>query len=369
MHLKRCVSLVAVGCGALASAAAAQEARAQSHSWELTASGRTLDTGEHPAADFRYSSGDVDSRRSELSATFYFAPVDETEGPYGLADFFARKSRVTATLRTEDAVFQTVDFAIFSTFWRTSTDETDGYSVDGRFVAPNSGWYVGGAFASTSTDRFVTIVNTRQGVTTGVDSFQAAGTEAERAELSGGKYLGAATLLEFTLGSSKLEQSSGSVLPFIDAELDDWSVGLLHVRQARALTYSLFGRVFETEWLRSPPPPVEPPVQLSDPTPTRIFPPVFNFGEGLSFTSGTRGHLRTYSLGSELFPTRRLGVSIGYTTWAGDTVRDEAYGLVTTWFVRKDLALSVVLNRTNQDVRFQDRVNIDVAEVRLIGRL
>ena len=80
---------------------------------------------------------------------------------------------------------------------------------------------------------------------------------------------------------------------------------------------------------------------------------------------------RAYSAGTELFPTQRLGVRLGYTSWQGDTQSDHAYDASTTWFFRRDFAVRFALSRTTQTVReFQNSLaKIDVAEVWLIGRL
>ena len=114
------------------------------YAWQVAGS-----YGEDDAA------GIVDSSRWTLGATYYPGPMDDTRGPYDLAPFLTRSSYVTVGLSraSENTVllrggrwgFSPGFFERLVELYSRSTADTAESSVSGRYVWPESGWYVGGA--------------------------------------------------------------------------------------------------------------------------------------------------------------------------------------------------------------------------------
>jgi hypothetical protein len=70
------------------------------------------------------------------------------------------------------------------------------------------------------------------------------------------------------------------------------------------------------------------------------------------------------------FPTRALGVRLGYARWDGDESLDESYELGATWFFKRSIGAQVVLARTKSPTFPIATVDdADSVAVRLIGRL
>ena len=216
----------------------ASSASAEQFSWQL--SGGYGETELSPFAD---------TERTMLDATYYLDPVDDTRGPYALAPFLNRSSRVTGGVSKETTTI-TVPVAYIGplpppgpTAW-TSTEDTTGYTVGGRYVWSASGWYVGAAYRDLDTDQEQSSPLSRQGTTS--DGY----------ELFGGRYFGESTSLDLTAGTARQTTEltltcitslclSGSTATQIDT--DDWSIGALHVRQKPRLSYTIAGRVSGNE--------------------------------------------------------------------------------------------------------------------------
>jgi len=90
--------------------------------------------------------------------------------------------------------------------------------------------------------------------------------------------------------------------------------------------------------------------------------------EVISAAPGTFGDggssRRVYSIATELFPTQRLGVRVGYSQPDGDSNID-AYDVGATWFFTPRVAVQFVLSRTD----FGGPSHSDNAGIRFLGRL
>lgn len=284
---------------------AAAGVSADQYSWEVS--------GNWSRASLSGASDSVTN--TSVAATHYFAPVDDTGGPYGYAAFLSRSSRVSASTRRETAE---------STFIGSSpptplTDRTDAYSVTGRHVWRDSGWYVGGMAQRESTDPSQPLLD-------GFTNYTLNGYSA-----FGGKYLGRSTTLDLTLESS---EGKTDVQPIVcvsapcggpvasKTSIDDIGVSVQHLGKLAAMRYAVAGRVARShEEIRIP-----------------------GFGNFVAFSQRTR----TYAVSGELLPTMRVGVGVDYSSFSDDpALRDHAYGLSASWFFKRNLALEFSGLRTN----------------------
>lgn len=131
-------ALHAVAVSLLASSASGED-----FSWQLSGG-----YGETELAPF------ADTERTMLDATYYIDPVDDSRGPYALAPFLNRSSRVTAGVTNEKTTITTLVAGVApvppsSPTTVDVTEETTGYSVSGRYVWSRSGWYVGAGGSAT----------------------------------------------------------------------------------------------------------------------------------------------------------------------------------------------------------------------------
>jgi hypothetical protein len=141
-----------------------------------------------------------------------------------------------------------------------------------------------------------------------------------------------------------------TVIPYaVETTNDSVSLEVFHVRRFRSLTYSLQGSVSQTE--------AE--VDISSP-----FTPL------VPATQGDGPTLRVYSVGGELFPTNRLGISLRYSRPDGEGADAEGYGVGATWFFKSRVAVQFNLSRTSfDDVPLGFTDHSESAGIRFIGRL
>ena len=298
---------------AFAVAFAAFAAQAEEFSWQLSGG-----MSRAEVADFSTDSWAVDG-------TYYVEPIDDSRGPYELASFLNPTTRVYAAA-SETQVES--DFI----------NEPAVYSLSGAFVLPGEKWYVGANYSTSIFD----------------DTPFATYSDSKGYGLSAGRYLGPNTTLELGLGRSEARASlctavssaTGCFGPLIDTETTTDSVDLevLHVRRFRSLTYSLQGRVSE----------------LDSQSETRSSSPPF-----LSENAYSR---RVYSVATELFPTERLGVRIGYSQPDSD-VDIDSYDVGATWFFKPRVAVQFTLSRTNLDAAPGVTSHSENASIRFLGRL
>ena len=295
---------------ALCAACAAFAAQAEEFSWQLSGV-----TSRSEAADFSRDSWAVD-------ATYYLNPIDDSSGPYALASFLNPTTRVSAAASKVEADL---------------VSDPAAYTLSGAFVLPGEKWYVGADYSKSTMD----------------DSPGVTYSDPKGYGVSAGRYLGANTTLELGWGRSEQKTSfacppglPGCIGPAFETELTTDSVGLevFHVRRFRSLTYSLEGRVSESDA----------DFEVLSPT---TFPTLPSGGES-----------RVYSVATELFPTNRLGVRVGYSRPADFDI--DAYDVATTWFFKPRVALQFGLSRTSRDVAPPGGSrHSESAAVRFIGRL
>jgi hypothetical protein len=98
-------------------------------------------------------------------------------------------------------------------------------------------------------------------------------------------------------------------------------------------------------------------------------PPIFISEPPAGFIAADTQELeprRTYTVGAELFPTRKLGVRIGYTVFDGALTEDDAYDVGATWFFRRNVGVGLSLSRQEFDYGL---ASSDSAAFWVIGRL
>jgi hypothetical protein len=299
---------------AVASACAVFAARAEEFSWQLSGGTRHVDAGD----------SNMDSWA--IDATYYMKPIADSAGPYALASFLNPTTRVSAAASRSDSLNDVLD-------------DPTAYTVSGAYVLPGAKWYVGAEYAKSNVDNVppVTI------------------SDPKGYGVLAGRYLGANTTLELRLGRSEQKTSLTCLPPAqvcigfpFEFELNTDSVGIdvFHVRRFRSLTYTLQGSVVERD------------SDVDVRTPTGPLTPAVTGGPSL----------RQYSVATELFPTNRLGVRVGYSRPGGDFDVD-SYDLAATWFFKPRVAVQFGLSSTSNDDAPPGSGRSESAGVRFIGRL
>jgi hypothetical protein len=303
-------------CSAWLATAAVPAAAQQSYSWEISGSELTSDAGPS------------DSDATAIGAVYYFDPIDEGEAPYALAAFLDPATRVSAALtRTTVTLNGTISPAPVPI--PSLENNTDALTVNGRYLLPRSQWYAGGRYNRDETDGSLDAKNEGYGVVAG-------------------KYLGPRTTLELALETVEREstQTFSNVSQTSIAKSDSASLSFVHVRRFRALTYVLSGGLaqFEQRLVLAIPSAGAPGIE-------RKLDPV-----------------RTYALQTAFYPTRRLGVQVGYQTSRGDPSRSDAYSVGARWFLRRNVAFELLLSRQARDLPPPNE-DIDTRSFRIVGRL
>lgn len=306
--------------GTAAAACAASGVRAEEFSWQLSGVANRVEAG-----DFRRDSWAIDG-------TYYMNPIDDSGGPYELASFLHPTTRVSA------AASQSESFSEIA-------DDPTAFTLNGAYVLPGKKWYFGANYAKSDLD----------GVVQPVTRYDEKGYG-----VLAGRYLGASTTLELGLGRSErtLESSMCTaaapcppfVLPYSEeTTTDSVSLDVFHVRRFRSLTYSLQGSVSQAEAA----------FDISSPLPSLV--------PAMSGNGPTR---RVYSVAGELFPTHRLGISLGFSRPDGELVPDaESYDIGASWFFKPRVAVQFTLSRTSIDLGAFGTGHSDNAGIRFIGRL
>jgi hypothetical protein len=296
---------------AVATVCAAMPAAADEFSWQL-AGGAS-----------RVEAGDFDSDSWSMDATYFVNAIDDSAGPYALASFLNPTTRISA-----EASERGSDFA----------GDPTAFTLRGTYVLPAARWYVGSSYARSNEDYTSPFYSQSDPKSYGVLA---------------GRYLGASTTLELGFGRSERDFETRLSCPLgvpclglpLSVETTTDSVGLevFHVRQFGSLTYSLQGRISESE------------------TDEHVSPstPLFPQADGDAF--------RVYSVAGELFPTDRLGVRIGYSR--PDGYDSDSYNVAATWFFKPRIAVQFELGRSTIDDAPAGFGESDSAAVRFIGRL
>jgi hypothetical protein len=124
-----------------------------------------------------------------LAATYYFDPVDASQGPYSLAAFLDPASRVSASVSRQKQTFHPIGSPGGPDFSLT----TDDYTIGGQYVLSGSKWYAGGDYYSKTNPDLSSL-----GVTVDWKAYRALA----------GKYLGPNTSLELSLNRSEQKNES-----------------------------------------------------------------------------------------------------------------------------------------------------------------
>jgi len=278
--------------------------------------------------------GDLqDTDGSALSASHYFAPVDDSRGPYELAAFLDPASRISASVSHQK---QTAHFVVFPGGPVTDISATtDDYTVGGRYVLRASKWYAGGDYTTSDVDPSPAFGNNTR-------------VDAKAYHVLAGKYLGPNTSLD--LGMSRTEgdaKQDFSCPPLALCHSEQKSTrevvgsSFLHVRHFRSLAYSLFGGVTQTNAH------------------------VAFVAPGIS-TERSAPRYWTYSFGAELFPTTKLGFRVGYTRFDRTAARADSYDGAATWFFRRNVGIEFAWSRAQVDSGFSPPN--DTANLRFVGR-
>lgn len=356
--------------------AAATSAVAEEHSLELGARGQRVDIAN------------VETDVVGIDATYYFPPIDDARGPYSLAPFLSRSSRVTVAVHRD---VETTTITSSSPFTGPSTivldTETEGGSIFGRYVLRPSGWYAGGNYQVSGGGPPPSTL-TRTDVD--VDGYG----------LHVGKYLSASTSLEIGWDSTESTIESifsgcisypicqplgGTHISEITAE--EASVRVFHVGDVGRLSYSVSGRAASRRTDRR--------ILLLDPVQDFVLPfgppaaigtlperpnvaivsnpPVFGVGPvagGINPVPNPPpiGRIQTYSAAGAVFPTARLSVGVGYSRWDGDRALDDAYDVSVGWFFLRNAAARVRFSRTNRTIAIDALNEVDDISLRLTGR-
>lgn len=353
-------------------------ARADEFAWELSASGSRYELDPLLETD-----------RSSLGATYFFGGVDDSVGPYALASFLDPKTRVGVVAAREDT--SSLPIGPGSGDLPAFVSRTDRYAVAGRYVFPESKWYVGGRYerpdlrspdGEASYGPLPLITDTDQ--------------KAYGAIL--GKYLGSKTSIELDVNRSEIRtegQSLFCAVTFVctiggtevgKQTTGDLALAAAHVRQFHSLTYRLAGRLqqtsrdivvhssaFEVPLVAPLPPgsvapaPSGPPGVIGAiPFPPGLFVPTATIpAQTIESDLGT---FRVYSTSGELFPTTKLGVRVGYSRWDGEGSTDDAYDIGVTWFVRRDLAVGASFQRQTNDRNATFR-HAETVGIQITGRI
>jgi hypothetical protein len=349
-------TLLACAVGAIGSSASAEE-----FSWQLSGGSERNEVGEN-----------FDVAGHSFDATYYFDAVDDSLGPYALAAFLNRSSRVTGTFHRDDqsetGLFFTGQVPVQTA---TFVDVTRGYAVGGRYVWRDSGWYAGGSVELADTD-----VDQRS-------PLLAHELEHERYGVFAGRYFARATALEFAF-VSRTSTDKVSVLscasPFClvpigtETKFSDVSVAVTHVGYVGRFQYALSGsallRDAEISFARAAsialrPPTSLPPVGITGgfvatPAPGAVI--------GVApFGPVSPDRIGAYSVGGELFLKQGLGLRLRYAHWDADPVRDADYEFAATWFFKRSIAVQFVRGRIETRLPAPS-LDADSAAVRLIGR-
>lgn len=293
-------------------AVAALPAHADEYSWQLSANASRVETRG------------LDTDSWAVDGTYYLNAIDDGDGPLALASFLNPTTHVSLEASKTELPLGFLD-------------DPTAFALNGAYVLPAQKWYVGADYTETSAD----------------DTGFFSRSESKGYGVEAGRYLGGSTTLELGLG--RFEQSSetpAACPPTVcfgtpldaDTTTDSVSLEVFHVRRFRSLTYSLQASVSRGE-------------QQTD---------IRSSVTSLPLASGGRVPVRTYSVAGELFPTKALGVRLGYTQIESAGYRGDSYDAATTWFFKPRFAIQVGLSRASLELG-PDKS--DGATVRFIGRL
>ena len=346
----------------------AASAMAEQYAWQL-------DGGVHRAD----TAGSAEIDTTFVTATGYFPPIDDSDGPLALAPFLSRSSRVSATVAgIEEDYLVTASGPIGGQpIVSTGGNDSRMYSASGRYVWRNSGWYAGGGLRSFSIDHPVSgsldIDNDRDGYA-----------------LSAGKYLAPSTALELEFGSTTSETSILAPLCTPQApclfplflgttkiESENLGLSVLHAGEVGAMSYAVSGEFSTSDTtIRLTPAPAALPTGPFSPNPgiPVYASPNADIGQYgpvavLEASEVSPPDVDNYQIAGELFPTSRLGVKLGIAMSDAGNVDLERTELSVTWFFKRAIAVEFSIAQTEADYSAGGSIDDDESAIRLIGRL
>ena len=397
-------SLAVPAIALLASGLVLPAAVAEEYSWQVAGGYEDMDAGRA-----------VESSRSTVRATWYPSAVDDQVGPYELAPFLNRSSYVTVdTSRSKqrEQLFPAIvsdpfisdgmlpdDGSIvgaiggfppaFGAIPSESGIDTSAYAVDGRYVWPGSGWYVG-AHARRGDAELLP------------DVFFAQTTmDDESAGLFAGRYFGPRTTLELDLGSDSMTQelrarplsmdfpfgvigspdfidssvvsriASLTVQTGVESETENARLSVRHVGDLGGSTFSLSASIrssrTDSRVFAMVPTDTFMAIDPFDPPGWGLFAggPVFM---PIEIFESERAH--QVGLSGALFPTRALGVRLTFLTLDHDTLgTSDLVGLSANWFFVRNAAVEIELIRTGSGSGYRAGApDTDAVAVRVLGR-
>lgn len=233
-----------------------------------------------------YGFSDFDT--ATFGATYYFDRVQDGEGPYALAAFF---DPATSLSLATDRI-----------------DGSDRWVLSGEYLLDGSRWYLGARY-------------------------QSADYSDDVYGLIAGKYLGPRTTLELGVDTSK-QTFAGSLAcvtsscPTGGIRTNTTALSFVHVRKFRSLTYTLSGGFTRREVPE-----------------TNVDATTMPFSVSLGVEPA-----RTYSIGAALYPTKKLGVQLGYDSTSGKYFENDGYSLGARWFFRRNVAFELSLSNLDLHV-------------------
>jgi|GEM_PF-3145345 len=348
--------LMCIGTGSSAGAA--------DYAWELSGLASQADLDPQLETDL-----------STVAATYHFAGVDDAKGPFALASFLDPETHMAASIARERQTLHAIAVPGLPAFPDVVT-ESDTYSVNGRYVLPAKKWYAGARYSQNDPDIAVSGLFTD--------------AEMHGASVFAGRYLGAATTLELTLDRAVTDtQGTGiacvvnlycaAIVPQSTHQTRDTvSLGVVHMRRFRSVTYTLTGSIVDSSGQV-----VIHTGSFQLPVPSPLLPPGVVLGPLPSVTVPARttelglDRFLVYSVAGELFPTLKLGVKIGYTHWDDSNSLphgyndfnspDYGYEVAATWFVSRNVGLRFALGRQHAHF-FEEGRDTDVASLQATGR-
>jgi len=332
---------------------AGTSARANEFAWEL--SGLAGQADLDPL---------LDANQTTITATYHFAGVDDTKGPLALASFLDPQTRIAASIgRNRETSEITLPPGVALTIPDVKSESLT-YATSGRYVLPGKKWYAGGRYAQIDND---------------IEPGSLL-TDASRhgAAVFAGRYFGVATTLDLSLDRA-VDETRGTgvacvnlvfcaaVVPqSVDQTRDTATLSVLHMRRFRSLTYTLGGSVADSSGqavIHSGAFDFSLPASMFPPGVVFFKPPVIKV-PARTTELGLDRYL-IYSVAAELFPTRKLGVRIGYAGWDDSSTSDYAYDVAATWFVSRNVGLRFALGRQHAHANLDDT---DIAAVQATGR-
>jgi hypothetical protein len=358
----------------------AASARGDEYSWELVGGLRSSDVASS-----------ADAEGASFSATYHFRPVDDSAGPYSLAAFLSHSSRVGATYGENKTTSVTPVLVLGPVPVEAPTsvtvvDRAASRSLAGRYVWEASGWFAGAAYAVADAADPAPLPS----------SFSVLGDDFHTRAVTVGKYVRATTAVELSL--EKAEASLTASLPLfctaglcsltprsvftstLDTDSDSVSISAQHVGDLGRLKYALAGGVASNQTASRtrnveipvvPPPPVAFPQTPFGPAlgGNLLVVGVVGAGGFVPSTRESKSRRERYSLSGELFPTKALGIRLGYARWDGRETLDERYELAASWFFKPGIGARVAFAKTRTDLPVVTVQDVDDVSLQLIGRL